>query len=136
MVLHARSADRAASIGELAARADAIVVSDLRSTAEVRGIADQINAIGRMDAVIHNAGVYTERSRGATPDGHASTLSVNTLAPYLLTALIKRHKARSSLTSAAAPARSAAADDAARAKPNAPLRVSCIAHLPMPDREK
>jgi NAD(P)-dependent dehydrogenase (short-subunit alcohol dehydrogenase family) len=43
-----------------------------------------------MDAIIHNAGVYTERSRGATPEGHASTLAVNTLAPYTLTALIER----------------------------------------------
>ena len=43
-----------------------------------------------MEAIIHNAGVYTERSRGATPEGHASTLAVNTLAPYILTALIER----------------------------------------------
>jgi NAD(P)-dependent dehydrogenase (short-subunit alcohol dehydrogenase family) len=43
-----------------------------------------------MDAVIHNAGVYTERSRGSTPEGHAGILAVNTLAPYLLTALIDR----------------------------------------------
>jgi NAD(P)-dependent dehydrogenase (short-subunit alcohol dehydrogenase family) len=43
-----------------------------------------------MDAVIHNAGVYTERSRGATAEGHAVTLAVNTLAPYMLTALIER----------------------------------------------
>jgi NAD(P)-dependent dehydrogenase (short-subunit alcohol dehydrogenase family) len=43
-----------------------------------------------MDAIIHNAGVYTERSRGSTPEGHAGTLAVNTLAPYMLTALIER----------------------------------------------
>jgi NAD(P)-dependent dehydrogenase (short-subunit alcohol dehydrogenase family) len=43
-----------------------------------------------MDAIIHNAGVYTERSRGSTPEGHASTLAINTLAPYMLTALIER----------------------------------------------
>jgi NAD(P)-dependent dehydrogenase (short-subunit alcohol dehydrogenase family) len=49
-----------------------------------------VNAIGRMDAVIHNAGVYLEPSRAPTTDGHASSLAVNTLAPYLLTALIDR----------------------------------------------
>jgi len=43
-----------------------------------------------MDAVIHNAGVYLEPSRAATAEGHAKTLAVNTLAPYLLTALIDR----------------------------------------------
>ena len=43
-----------------------------------------------MDAVIHNAGVFFEPSRATTADGHAKTLAVNTLAPYLLTALIRR----------------------------------------------
>jgi NAD(P)-dependent dehydrogenase (short-subunit alcohol dehydrogenase family) len=43
-----------------------------------------------MDAVIHNAGIYTAVSRGPTPDGHALILAVNTLAPFTLTALIDR----------------------------------------------
>lgn len=43
-----------------------------------------------MDAVIHNAGIYLEPGRGTTPEGHAKTLAVNTLAPYILTALIER----------------------------------------------
>ena len=90
VVLHARSADRVATISKLSSRAAGIVIGDLRSASETGSIADQVNAIGRMDAVIHNAGVYTERSRGATPEGHASTLAVNTLAPYILTALIER----------------------------------------------
>jgi NAD(P)-dependent dehydrogenase (short-subunit alcohol dehydrogenase family) len=90
VVFHARSADRAAVLGELASRAAGVVVGDLRSTAETRSIADQVNAIGRMDAIIHNAGVYAERSRGSTPEGHAGVLAVNTLAPYMLTALIRR----------------------------------------------
>jgi NAD(P)-dependent dehydrogenase (short-subunit alcohol dehydrogenase family) len=63
VVLHARSTGRAATIAELASRSAGIVVGDLRSAAEVRSIADQVNAMGRMDAIIHNAGVYTERSR-------------------------------------------------------------------------
>jgi hypothetical protein len=29
----------------------------------------RVNAIGRMDAVIHNAGIYTASSRGSTPEG-------------------------------------------------------------------
>ena len=38
------------------------------------------NAIGRMDAIIHNASLYTERSRSPTPEGLAITLPINTLA--------------------------------------------------------
>ena len=49
-----------------------------------------MNQIGRMDACIHNAGVFLEPSRSATAEGHATTLAVNTLAPYMLTALTGR----------------------------------------------
>jgi NAD(P)-dependent dehydrogenase (short-subunit alcohol dehydrogenase family) len=90
VVLHARSAHRASAIAELASRSEGVVVGDLQSGVETRSIADQVNAIGRMDAVIHNAGVSTQRSRGSTPEGHAVTLAINTLAPYILTALLER----------------------------------------------
>jgi NAD(P)-dependent dehydrogenase (short-subunit alcohol dehydrogenase family) len=90
VVLHARSAERAETLAELAPRGLGIVIGDLRSATETRHVAEQVNAIGRMDAVIHNAGVYEEPARGSTPEGHATTLAVNTLAPYLLTALMER----------------------------------------------
>ncbi|MBX5186774.1 SDR family NAD(P)-dependent oxidoreductase [Rhizobium sp. NZLR5] len=90
VVLHARSRERAAAITDISASALGIVIGDLASAAETRSIAEQINAIGRMDAIIHNAGIYLERSRGDTPEGHAKTFAVNTLAPYLLTAWITR----------------------------------------------
>jgi NAD(P)-dependent dehydrogenase (short-subunit alcohol dehydrogenase family) len=90
VVLHARSSQRASALADLAARSAGVVIGDLGSAVETRAIADQVNEIGRMDAIIHNAGIYLERSRGATPEGHAKTLAVNTLAPYMLTALIER----------------------------------------------
>jgi NAD(P)-dependent dehydrogenase (short-subunit alcohol dehydrogenase family) len=90
VVLHARTRERAAALGDLAPDAAGVVIGDLASAAETRDVADQVNQIGRMDAVIHNAGVFLEPSRSATADGHAKTLAVNTLAPYLLTALIDR----------------------------------------------
>ena len=90
VVLHARTRERAASVADLAPHAAGVVIGDLSSAAETRELADQVNEIGRMDAVIHNAGVYLEPSRAATAEGHAKTLAVNTLAPYLLTALIDR----------------------------------------------
>jgi len=90
VVLHARSRDRASALADLAPLAAGVVFGDLADASETRGIADEVNRLGRMDAVIHNAGVYNERSRGSTPEDHAVTLAVNTLAPYMLTALIAR----------------------------------------------
>lgn len=90
VVLHARSTRRSEALESVARQAAGIVVGDLGSATETRAIADHVNRIGRMNAIIHNAGVYQERSRGATPEGHATTLAVNTLAPYMLTALIER----------------------------------------------
>jgi len=92
VVLHARSARRAESFAALAARSAGVVVGDLSNAVETRAIAEQVNKIGRMDAVIHNAGVYQVPERGNTPEGHATVLAVNTLAPYILTALIQRPK--------------------------------------------
>jgi NAD(P)-dependent dehydrogenase (short-subunit alcohol dehydrogenase family) len=43
-----------------------------------------------MDAIIHNAGAYSTTGRSTTPEGHAAILAVNTLAPYMLTAIIQR----------------------------------------------
>jgi len=90
VVLHARSSERASALADLALHSAGIVVGDLRSAAETRRIAEQVNAIGLMDAVIHNAGIYGERSRGSTTEGHATILAVNTLAPFMLTALLDR----------------------------------------------
>ena len=90
VTLHARTPERAAALRHLVPDAAAIVVGDLSSAAETRGIADQVNRIGRMDAVIQNAGVYLLPARGATPEGHATTLAVNSLAPFLLSVLLER----------------------------------------------
>lgn len=90
VVLHARSSRRAGTLSDLAARSAGVVIGDLGSAAETRSIAEQVREIGRMEAVIHNAGIYREPGRGTTPEGHAKTLAVNTLAPYLLTAWIER----------------------------------------------
>lgn len=89
VVLHARSDERASTLADLASLGAGVVIGDLRSAIDVRRIADQVNTIGRMDAVIHNAGIYTAPNRGSTPEGHAVILAVNTLAPFMLTALIE-----------------------------------------------
>jgi NAD(P)-dependent dehydrogenase (short-subunit alcohol dehydrogenase family) len=83
VVLHARTRGRAAALRDLAPAAAGVVIGDLSSAAETRELADQVNKIGRMDTVIHNAGVFLEPSRSATAEGHAKTLAVNTLAPKM-----------------------------------------------------
>jgi NAD(P)-dependent dehydrogenase (short-subunit alcohol dehydrogenase family) len=90
IVLHARSQERAAAHADLAPYSTGVAIGDLSSAVETRKIAEQVNAIGRMDAIIHNAGIYQAPSRCPTPEGHAMTLAVNALAPYMLTALIER----------------------------------------------
>jgi NAD(P)-dependent dehydrogenase (short-subunit alcohol dehydrogenase family) len=90
VVLHARSKQRASALADLAPRAAGVAIGDLASAAETRALADQVNKIGKMDAVIHNAGVYRESNRAPTPEGHAKVLAVNVLAPYMLTQLIER----------------------------------------------
>src|SRR4051794_38535451 len=90
VVLHARNPSRAGSLADLTHRASGVVIGDLASARETQAVADQVNAIGRMDAVIHNAGIYTDPQRVATPEGHSRTLAVNVLAPYVLTAEIER----------------------------------------------
>jgi NAD(P)-dependent dehydrogenase (short-subunit alcohol dehydrogenase family) len=90
VVLHVRSPNRRSAVADLEQRAAGVVIGDLRDASETQGIADQVNAIGRMDAVIHNAGVYREASRGSTPEGHATLTAINILAPYILTGLIER----------------------------------------------
>ena len=90
VVLHARNAERAAALGAVAGRAAGLVIGDLADEAGTRDVAEQANAVGPLDAVVHNAGVYAERERGATPEGHPTVLAVNVLAPYVLTALIRR----------------------------------------------
>jgi NAD(P)-dependent dehydrogenase (short-subunit alcohol dehydrogenase family) len=89
VALHARSTARADDLWRQVA-ADDIVVGDLSSIAEAKSVADQVNRLGDFDAVIHNAGVgYREPKLVKTKDGLPELFAVNTLAPYILTALIK-----------------------------------------------
>jgi NAD(P)-dependent dehydrogenase (short-subunit alcohol dehydrogenase family) len=69
VVLHARSSKRASALADLARQSAGVVIGDLSSAAETRSIAEQVNKIGRMDAVIHNAGVYGCRVEGRRRKG-------------------------------------------------------------------
>jgi NAD(P)-dependent dehydrogenase (short-subunit alcohol dehydrogenase family) len=80
VIVHARSAERLAAVNDLIARGASTVVGDLADVNQTQAVADQVNQLGPMDAVIHNAGVYSGRQ----------IMPVNIVAPYLLTALIHR----------------------------------------------
>jgi NAD(P)-dependent dehydrogenase (short-subunit alcohol dehydrogenase family) len=89
VTLHARNDARARDAMSALPAADGVVVGDLSSIEETRSVAEQANASGRFDAVIHNAGVGNrEPRRIETVDRLAHIFSINVLAPYLLTALI------------------------------------------------
>jgi NAD(P)-dependent dehydrogenase (short-subunit alcohol dehydrogenase family) len=90
VVLHARSKERAGVLADITSRSGGAVIGDLSSAKETRSVADQVNKIGRMDVVIHNAGIYQQSTRAATAEGHARILAVNVLAPYVLTALMPK----------------------------------------------
>jgi NAD(P)-dependent dehydrogenase (short-subunit alcohol dehydrogenase family) len=89
VTLHARNAARAEAARRALSQADAVVIGDLSSIDQMRQVAEQVNALGRHDAVIHNVGVgYREARRIETTDGLSHLFAINVLAPYLLTALI------------------------------------------------
>ncbi len=95
VTLHARNAARAADARRAAARAAAVVTGDVTTIDAMRAVAEQVNSLGRFDAVIHNVGIgYGAPRRIETADGLSQLFAVNVLAPYLLTALIYPRPAR------------------------------------------
>jgi NAD(P)-dependent dehydrogenase (short-subunit alcohol dehydrogenase family) len=78
VVVHVRSERRLTAVKDLLSQNAEAVVGDLGDLEQTRGVADQVNALGPIDVVIHNAGIYS----GPT------ILPVNVVAPYVLTALI------------------------------------------------
>lgn len=80
VVVHARTRARLAAVQDLLDSGARAVVGDLSKPEEVRGLVQQANSIGRFDAVIHNAGVI----------GGSDLLAVNVVAPFVLTAEMRR----------------------------------------------
>ncbi len=80
--MHARNESKAQAAREGVPGAEAVLIGDLARIEETKQLAAEVNALGRFEAVIHNAGVY-----GASG---SELLAVNVLAPYLLTCLIQK----------------------------------------------
>ena len=92
VVLHARNAARADDARRALPGAEAIVTGNLETIAGAKDVAAQVNALGRFDAVIHNAAVGYREGHHVTADGLPHVFAINTLAAYVLTALIERPK--------------------------------------------
>src|ERR1700734_147077 len=93
VVLHARNEQRGKEAMAAVPGAESVVIGDLTSIAQTRNVAEQVNRLGSFDAVIHNAAIgYREQHCIETEDGLPHVFAVNTLAPYILTALIEKPK--------------------------------------------
>src|ERR1700677_5056421 len=92
IVLHARNAGRAADTKRALPNAEAVVTGDVETIAGAKDVAAQVNALGRFDAVIHNAAVGYREGHRITSDGLPHVFAINTLSAYILTALIERPK--------------------------------------------
>jgi NAD(P)-dependent dehydrogenase (short-subunit alcohol dehydrogenase family) len=84
VVLHARNEKRGQEALDSVPGAESVVTADLASIDETKHLASNVNALGKFDAVIHNAGLYQASAE--------EIFAVNTLAPYILTCLIQRPK--------------------------------------------
>lgn len=91
VVLHARSPERGREALAGVPGAAGVLTADLAGLAEVWRLADEANAGGRFDAVIHNAGIgYRQPEPVVAEDGVERVFAVNVLAPYVLTARMQR----------------------------------------------
>jgi len=82
VVLHARNEKRGQDALDRVPGAEDVVTADLTSIDETKQLASKVNELGKFEAVIHNAGVYQASGE--------EIFSVNTVAPYILTCLVKR----------------------------------------------
>jgi NAD(P)-dependent dehydrogenase (short-subunit alcohol dehydrogenase family) len=90
VVLHGRNDGRSRDALAAAPDAQGAVTGDLSTIAGAKTVADQVNKLGRFDAIIHNAGIGYRKGRVETEPGVPSVFAVNVLAPYILTALIEK----------------------------------------------
>ncbi len=84
VVLHARNEKRGQEALEKVPGGESVLTADLSRLDETKELASKVNALGKFDAIIHNAGVYDVSPK--------EIFAVNTLAPYILTCLIQRPK--------------------------------------------
>ena len=91
VTLHARSEERAAEAWGGSPSPRPRSSATWRRSPPCASVAEQADALGRYDAVVHNVGVgYQWPQRRVSVDGLSEVFAVNVLAPYLLSALMER----------------------------------------------
>jgi NAD(P)-dependent dehydrogenase (short-subunit alcohol dehydrogenase family) len=84
VVLHARNEERGQEALKKVKGTSHVLIADLSDVEQTKRLADDVNSLGDFDVVIHNAGVYQRSAK--------EIFTVNTLAPYILTCLIRKPK--------------------------------------------
>ncbi len=79
--LHARNQDKADATKQKLPGAAGAFVADLADLEQCKQLAKQVNELGKLDAIIHNAGVYSAPTE--------QIWAINVLAPYALTQWIE-----------------------------------------------
>ena len=92
VLLHGRELDRARVLAKDIARDTGngevrAVQADFAELAQVRRLAQELDALPRLDVLINNAGMLSA-ARGRSAEGYDLTFAVNHLAPFLLTNLL------------------------------------------------
>ncbi|KAI9717193.1 MAG: hypothetical protein M1828_007386 [Chrysothrix sp. TS-e1954] len=93
VTLHARNAERAAQTERAAPGATGVIIGDISTIDGMKELAATADDNARpFDVVVHNAGVGFGSDTGTTANGMKTLFAVNSLAPYVLTALMAKPK--------------------------------------------
>jgi NAD(P)-dependent dehydrogenase (short-subunit alcohol dehydrogenase family) len=91
IVLHGRTTSAAGTHGRQRQGPKTLFRAISPPSPGAKSVAEQVNKLGRFNAVIHNAGIgYRKPRRVDAEAGVPSVFADNVLAPYVLTALIER----------------------------------------------
>lgn len=82
VVLHAKNEQKAIKLKSHFKNKNTVLVGDLNSIYETKQLANEINSLEKFDTIIHNAGVFKEDK--------SEIFRINVLAPFILTASVKK----------------------------------------------
>lgn len=94
VIIHGRNANKLADvkteITSLIPTANVdVVIADLLKKSDIQGLAEQVNSrYDKLDVLINNAGGVMSNEHHITVDGWESTIALNVLAPFMLSALL------------------------------------------------
>lgn len=90
VVLHARNEHSAQEARNQLKQDVPFVIGDISDLTQMKSVVEQVNTLGPLDSIIHNAGVYERHSEQFTKEGLRTMFAVNVLAPFVISALLPR----------------------------------------------